>query len=530
MRRCSLRTCMSHTARLSHLLALALAVGFVAPRVSAQSASAPAPVATATAPAKPRYPKTVVWIQVDTLRADALGCYGFTQRGENDSLATPNIDTLASESLRFTHAYSAAPWTIPSFVTQFSGLWPFEHEVTGIFQECQPAHLPLIPALGTRGWRTVGIMTNFVATSDWGFAHGFDIWDDSLASGHVGVNAQKAVEKALAYLDQPSDPEAELEPAGTFLFVWLFDPHYRYEPHDGLRFGPGHGDLKEHPYAGKLTSKEKLDDLQKNRANLSADDIAFLRGNYASEVANMDRAVGTLVSALKERKLYDDALIVVSADHGEEILDRGWLGHSVTLYDELVRVPLLFRLPNGTADPRRGKSIAHPVSLIDLGATLVDLMSPTKVDREQLELGHSRSFVPTLLRDEKPERRWLYLHTNFEPVVKEGANPDRSALQWGVFDAERGLKWIVDHKVEAGAAPRTALFDVLRDPSEHTNLAGTEGAAAQILSLQRLRGLVPKLLAPKERGAPYLLPEEPWMPDTEAAREHLGPAWSAEKR
>lgn len=527
MRRCSLRTCMSHTARLLHLAALALAVLHVAERATAQASATPAPATTS--PAKPKYPKTVLWIQVDTLRADALGCYGFTQHGENNIPATPNLDRLATEGLRFTRAYSAAPWTIPSFVTQFSGLWPFEHEVTGIFQECQPAHLPLVPALGMRGWRTIGVMTNFVATSDWGFAHGFDVWDDSLASGHVGASADKAAELALRYLDQPTDPDAEVEPAGVFLFVWLFDPHYRYEAHDGLHFGPGYGELKEHPYAGKLTGTEKLDDLQKNRANFTPDDVAFLRGNYASEVANVDRAVGTLLGALKERKLYDDALIVFSADHGEEILDRGWLGHSVTLYDELVRVPLVFRLPNGMADERRGQVIEHPVSLIDMGATLVDLMSPTKVDREQLELGHSRSFVPTLVRGETPARRFLYLHTNFEPVVKAGANPDRSAYQFGVFDAARGLKWFVDHKVEAGTEPRAALFDLARDPGEQTNLAGTEGAAEKALSLQRLRGLVPKALG-GERGAPFLLPEEPWMPDTEAAHDHLGPAWTAEPR
>lgn len=466
-------------------------------------------------------PKVVVWIEVDTLRADALGCYGNVRVGEDGAKPSPHIDALAAEGIRFEHASSAAPWTVPSLVTQLSGEWPWEHECTRLLEPVPPVHTPLVPSLRARGWRTAGVMTNFIAKAEYGFANGFERWDESLAQGHEGSTSHDAISKLLAFAD-----EARKDPGqGLFLFGWLFEPHYRYEEHAGLRFGPGYGEFAADKYTGPLRGDEELDDLLRRRAQLTPADAAFLRGRYQSEVAFVDQALGELVAGLKARGLYEDALIVFASDHGEEILERGWIGHSINLHEELVSVPLIVKLPRGLADARRGATVGDGVSLIDLPATLFDLMTGSEPDRASNELAHSRSLVATIIDGQPPVRRHLYLHTNFEPVLQKDLSRDKSALQWGVIDVDRRLKWIVDHKVSAGAEPRCYLYDLARDPLEKTNLATSLSGIESALSLRLLNGLVPKRLEGR-RAAPRLLPEEPWIRAPKDL-DGIGPAWPA---
>lgn len=458
----------------------------------------------------PKKPRLVVWIEVDTLRADALGCYGNRARGENGAEPTPAIDALAADGQRFEHAYSSASWTIPSLVTQLSGLWPWEHGVRRMLELAPAESVPLVPGIRARGWRTAGVMTNFVATGAQGFARGFERWDDSLAQGHEGAHAPEALAKLLGFADQLAREPGE----GLFLFGWLFEPHYRYEAHPGLHFGP--------EYHGPLGGAEELNDLLARRATLTEADRLFLRGNYQSDVAFMDRALGQFLSELKRRGWYDDALIVFAGDHGEEILDRGWIGHSVHLHEELVRVPWIVKLPKDEAPVRRGAVLGDVVSLIDLPATLLEWIDAHPADPARGLLGHSRSLLPTLRRGERSARRWIYLHTDFEPVQQNELASEKRGDAWGVIDAETALKWVVDRR----AAPRGMLYDLRHDPLEKNDLARFgPGREAPLL---RLVGLLPEALAGR-RGAPSALPEEPWIA-WPADSDGAGPALLAERK
>jgi arylsulfatase A-like enzyme len=459
-----------------------------------------------------RKPRIVVWIEVDTLRADALGCYGNHATGEGGALPSPNIDALAADGLRFEHAYSTAPWTIPSLVSQLSGAWPWEHGVRRLLELAPEASVPLVPRAKELGWRTAGVTTNFVATGKQGFGRGFERWDDSLAQGHEGSHAPEALDKLLAFADELARDPGQ----GLFLFGWLFEPHYRYEAHEGLRFGP--------PYAGPLKGDEELNDLLARRKQLTQDDKLFLRGRYQGEVAFMDRALGRFLGELKRRGWYDEALIVFVADHGEEILDRGWIGHSVTLHEELVHVPWIVKLPASEVSARRGQSIPDVVSLIDLPATLLDWMGAKPRDPGGGLLGHSRSLLPVLREGARSERRWIYLHTDFEPLQDNQLAPEKRGNAWGVVDAQTALKWIVDHKQDP---PRGMLYDLAHDTLEKNNLYEKLGPGREA-PMQRLRGLVARPLA-GARGAPALLPEEPWIA-WPSDLDGGGPALLEEKR
>lgn len=474
---------------------------------------------SASCPKAPEPPPIVVWIEVDTLRADALGCYGNPTLGEGGASPSPNIDALARDGVRFERAYSAAPWTIPSLVTQLSGLWPWEHGATHLLEPVGEAHTALVPLLQKRGVRTAGVMTNFVATHEYGFSRGFERWDESFATGHLGATSNEALQRLLAFADELGGGKER----ALFLMGWLFEPHYLYESHAGLRFGPGHGSASAAPYAGALTGTEPLESLLRRRATLTSADRDFLRGNYQSEVAYLDASMGRFLDALKERGLYERAWIVFTSDHGEEILDRGWIGHSVTLHDELVHVPLIVKPPRGVETSAAVRS--EYVSLVDLPATLHEMATKREPARATLELGHSRSLVRTLTQGTKPERRWLYLHTDFVPVVKDELSDEKTAHQWGVLDGESGWKWIVDHRRRSNGALAAKLYDVgeRRDPSSDPD------AAEVVRAMQRLRALVPRPLGEGERLAPAWLPEEPWGP-RDASASGFGPGFPAGER
>ena len=473
----------------------------------------------------PARPPLVVWIEVDTLRADALGAYGNRARGEDGCAPSPRIDALAAEGVLFERAYAPAPWTIPSLATQLSGRWPWEHGCDRLLEVCDADSAALVPRLAERGVRSAGVMTNFVARGRFGFARGFELWDEALAQGHEGSTADEAARSLLALQDRLGGARAE----PRLLFLWLFDPHYRYEEHAGRRFGPGWGDRAREPYAGPLTGDEPLNALLARRAELSPEDHAFLRGRYASEVAEADRAVGIVLDGLAERGLLDDAWVVLTADHGEELFDRGFLGHAHGLHEELVRVPLIVRPPRGVAPGRRGARVAHPVSLIDLPATVHELAAGVAPGTGGAPpLGHSRSLLRTVVEGDAPERRWLYLHTSFEPVVADAAAAEKRAHQWGVVDARDGTKWVVDHLADGGG-PRARLYDLARDPLEQRDLAATAEGAERSRALRRLRALVPEALAPGEAPAPARLAEEPWI-EPPADRAGLGPAFEGAPR
>ena len=430
----------------------------------------------------------MVWVEVDTLRVDALGCYGNQDVGEGGARTSPHADALAAEGVLFERAYATAPWTIPSLVSQFTGLYPHEHGALRILEPVDPDLVTVPERFRAAGWRTAGVVTNLVTRGAYGFDQGFERWDDRLARGHEGSTAHEAVDVLLGFADELADgPDAQL-----FLFLLLFEPHYRYEEHPGGRFGPGWGGGPA--YAGPLTGEEELPELRTRLAALDGADAAFLRGRYLGEVARADDALGRLLDGLRQRGWYDDALILFTADHGEELLERGWLGHTTTLHDELVRVPLILR-PPGLAEELRGTRAPHAVSQVDLAATLTTLAG--------IGDGGARGFADLIVGG-RPPRRHLLLHSDFEPpLASDEARRKRTHL-WGVVDGESGRKWIVDHLPggEPGA-PVASLYDLESDPGEERDLAGLDPAAwAAARDLWIVRGLLPEPLGSRGGGEP----------------------------
>ncbi len=304
-----------------------------------QTATAAA-VATATTPlgSRPVPPAdNVVILAIDTVRADRLGSGGYRRHGRS---LTPSLDRLAARGAFFKRVYAQAPNTPRSFPSIFTSRYPSQIKVEDQFQnyaDTLEENTLLFEVLHEAGLRTEGFASHFYFDRAPGIRQGFDRFDNEGALDIAGSNRDSAsprivpkVEKRLAELAGSRERFA--------LFVHLFEPHAAYMEH------------REFPVAAKAGLDER----------------------YDYEVAFADRWAGRVLDALEKNGLADRTLVVALSDHGEafgvhRVAGQKMLFHGQTLYDELLRVPLVVRLPGA-----RPIAIEDPVMLIDVGPTVLD--------------------------------------------------------------------------------------------------------------------------------------------------------------
>ncbi len=299
----------------------------------------------------------IVLITLDTTRRDALGVYN---PGLGD--VTPTLDRLAGEATVYERAYSTAPWTLPSHASLFTGLYPSKHGA-GVSSR----RLGQIPTLATllrrRGYLTAGFSSGDLSSSRFGLAQGFLHYRDPDQFDTPG-------ERLAGYLDTFLDEHAELP---LFLFVNYFDAHALYRAPAVWEEKLGVPAL-----ADKIRGKEAWDDLMAGKMKAwrtlvegagqrTPQTLDYLRAAYLAEVAYTDHLLGRLFDRLRRLSLYERALIVVTADHGELLGEGGYLSHSGRLDPELVEIPLLIKWP-GAHEPRSSRRL---VSLVDLFPTLL---------------------------------------------------------------------------------------------------------------------------------------------------------------
>jgi arylsulfatase A-like enzyme/uncharacterized membrane protein YbhN (UPF0104 family) len=309
----------------------------------------------------------VLLIVVDTLRADHLPSYGYADG------KTPHLDAFANDAVRFDAAFANASWTRPSFASILSGRYASSHR-TMAKSDALPDEIVTLPeALRSAGYSTHGVVTNYNIAPFFNFHQGFDRYRYLEPTFVLGANDTAAkllfvqflrqrietwraksgrVEVGSAYQDAAAVNRALLEmlsgkpSAPFFLFAAYMDPHDPYYPH---------------PYDGTAYSRAA-------HPTPDASEAPRLRQLYDGEISYWDQHFGALTAALKERGLYDELTIIVTADHGEEFQDHGGFWHGTTLYDEAVHVPLLVKLPG---NQMHGSVVRHFVQSIDLMPTLL---------------------------------------------------------------------------------------------------------------------------------------------------------------
>lgn len=376
----------------------------------------------------------VLLIVVDTLRADRLSSYG------NPRATSPSIDALATEGARFTRAYATAPWTKPSIASIFTGLYPSVHGVTRLPRRL-PDRLPSLPEiLSEQSYATAGVVSHTLIGSQYGFERGFETYLESEARGAEHVSTRGVTRQATRLLEELAGGDRPF-----FLFVHYFDPHYTYVRHPEYGFAA--------PGAGRLRGGEPILALRRMEATLSEAELALVRDLYDEEIRFTDEGIGQLLEALAELGLAANTWIILTADHGEEFLDHEHLGHTRTLHEELVRVPLIIRGPGVEG----GSQIDRPVSLVSLPASILAMTSSP--NRHAF---HAPSLLPLLAGDPAAVFPPPLFEVDFVPLLK--ANADNEAHKRGLVT--EGFKLIEDT-----TTGERSLYELTSDPGETVDLA-----------------------------------------------------------
>ncbi|MBU6283016.1 sulfatase [bacterium] len=378
-------------------------------------------------------------VSLDTTRADHLSAWGYSRP------TTPHLAALLPSAVRFDAAYTPMPSTMPSHSSMFTALFPRTHGVLKNGLPLPPTAPTLAEALAAAGWRTAGFASSFVLHRKFGIARGFEEWDDDFAGvackGWTAGDGddesfcrrgEQTRDRAVGWLERGGwlDP-ARRTTRPFFVFLHLFDAHNPYAP------PPDHARL--FPPQGEAPSE--LDR-----------EIAA----YDGEIHYADAQLGALLERLSAAGLLDDTLVVVVGDHGEGLMQHGWMTHGMMIYDEAVRVPLLVRWPGRVAGGRR---IPDPVSLVDLAPTILDLLGVGGA----LPARQGTSFAPTLVEGAPLDPRPAFLQRR---VYK------RQRLRGFEISGEklgvRSGRW---KYIEAPAEGTRELYDLERDPAELSNLA-----------------------------------------------------------
>ncbi len=343
-------------------------------------------------PAPPGAPN-VLLIVVDTLRADHLPGYGYREG------STPNLDRFAEDAVRYDQAFSNASWTRPSFASILTGRYARSHGVMGKADALPDDVVTLAEAMHGHGYATHGWVTNFNVNAHYNFQQGFEsyrflepdnvLWADDSAiklslmqvvrRGYETITARLGIVEPGSVYQDASVVNGELlsflarAPSDRpwLAFVGYMDPHDPYYPH---------------PYDGTGYARAAHQAPEVREAE-------HLRALYDGEITYWDEQFGRLIEELRRRGLYDDTLIIVTSDHGEEFAEHGGFWHGTTLYDEQIHVPLYVKLPG---NERAGTRVGHWVQSIDLMPTILrraGIEVPEGVQGGSLEEGSTRVYA-----------------------------------------------------------------------------------------------------------------------------------------
>jgi arylsulfatase A-like enzyme len=406
-------------------------------------------------------PQNVILIVVDTLRADRLSLYG------NPRATSPNIEALAERALVFERAFSHAPWTPPSMASLFTSTRESVHQLSMSrgqqrkFSVLNAGFETLAEYLRRRGYRTVAVSSQPWISEATGFAQGFD---DFFIVGSTSqkYETEKVAIQAVRQLRAHADER-------FFLYLHFMAPHTPYDPPSpfasmGWNRPPP---AKLAPYAGKPNRdvwKFMAGDLAGDGPERATpEDVEYLVSVYDSEVLYVDWWIGVIRRELLRLELSEETLVVLVADHGESFFEHGRLLHGDHLYNEVLRVPLIFSHP---ALFEQGRRIDDLAGIVDVFPTIVDLLGG-----EPLEQFQGKSLVSA------NPRGWNYAERR-----THGSGGEVTTIE-----KIQTPKWSLIWDQQSGSYELYALDD---DPREQSNVidAEPEAATKMIDLLMRARG------------------------------------------
>ncbi len=359
-------------------------------------------------------PPNVLFLSIDTLRADHLGFYGY------EKPTSPRLDAFASQAVVFDRAIASSSWTLPALATAFTSTYSSTHHCWSFGSRLGESFTTLPEILTAAGYDSACFVSHLFCTTRHGLQQGFVHFDDAFAYPEVdpddAVTSQRIADEGIRFLERKS---AASDGYPWFLWLHFFDPHENYVEHPGL--------------SERFASDEprENDVMQRDR--------------YDGEIAFTDQHVGRVLDALEHTGLAERTIVVFFADHGEEFHDHGAIGHGHSLFEELVRVPLALRAPGIV--PRRVPVVVRTVDLLPTVLDLLGIRGPDALIEGQslrpLLEGRSVRDAPALLE------------------IRQ--NPSYT------MDAVVAGRWKLVRPLEQGGT--VALYDLEQDSREERDVA-----------------------------------------------------------
>jgi arylsulfatase A-like enzyme/Tfp pilus assembly protein PilF len=381
----------------------------------------------------------VLLVTIDTLRADRVGYCGY-------DIETPNLDSLAYGGTRFMNALCQVPLTLPSHVSIFTGTYPPYHQI----KSNGPYYLAddfttLTEVLKAHDYLTSAFVAAYVLDSEFGLGQGFDFYDDEFTTPDYLVKhePQRLAEEVYNSVGKWLEENHEKK---FFTWVHYYDPHFPYTPPS--------------PFAEKYKTRP-----------------------YEGEIAYTDIYVGKLISLLKEKEIYDQTLIVIVGDHGEDLFDHLEPTHGIFLYDTTLKVPLIFHSPQIIPG---GRQINEQVRTIDIFPSILDIL---KINIPKYCQGVS--LIPLMEGKKTKGTEESYAETYY-PLLSYG---------WSE------LKSIRTSELKYIQAPEPELYDLKNDPGETKNLFGSKSKIASRLS-RKLKNLEKEMASDRKPSIRELSEEE----------------------
>jgi len=356
----------------------------------------------------------IVFIVVDTLRADHVGCYGYGRQ------TTPTIDKVAVEGIRFEQVISSSSWTLPSVMSTFTSLPASLHGAEHYRAMLYPGIATLAEILKKQGYQTAGITSNPTTNAKYGFGKGFDFYDDYTIPMAIEENLFDDFKNASDITQKPTSKLVnkaafkwlEKKRKGKFfLFLVYLDPHADYlapKPFATM-FDPS--------YKGTVNGKGikylKSDGLKKA-------DREHLKARYDGEVRFVDENIKKLLQKLTELKLDENTLLILMSDHGEEFWEHGGTHHGHSLYDELIKVPLIMKYPKFLP---AGKAVKQQISNLDIMPTILDLLGIPIPKQCQ-----GQSLLPLVTGKAKYTPRPVYSETKAKKTIHSLRTPTHKLI------------------------------------------------------------------------------------------------------
>ncbi len=352
---------------------------------------------------------SVLFITLDTTRADHLGCYA---TGKSSGAKTPRLDALAAAGLRFAHATAQVPLTLPSHACIFTGTYPEVHQLRDMVGfVLDPKHLTLARMAQKAGFLTAAFVGSKAVDHKFGLQQGFDTYDDEMPlrthEGEMLFPERRAIvttDRALLWLEQH---------AGQKFFLWVhyYDPHDPYDPPE-----PYKSDYASDPYSG--------------------------------EIAYTDEQLGRLLDFLDQAKIRERTLVIAMGDHGEGLNDHGESTHGIFLYEETMRIPFILAGPRVPS----GQVIQTQVRSIDLLPTVAEFL-----DLLPNPAAQGVSLWPLI------EQGKLFTGKGSDYAYVETLYP-KTYMNWSELRGMRTDRW------KFVLAPRSELYDLEKDPGEKENV------------------------------------------------------------